>query len=171
MTIAELGSIGELIAAIATVATLIYLAVQLRQNTRALRSQTFQQISAQMGRNVENITSDPDLAEIALKGFATGEEFTPVERVRFQGLLVMTFRRLEAVYVQCQLGSISPDMVNGFEQSLLPMLNTPAGKQWWESARRTFHDSFVVHVEERLASGEIAVHSPSMSVPGRADDA
>ena len=33
MTIQELGSIGELIGAIATVATLIYLALQIRQNS------------------------------------------------------------------------------------------------------------------------------------------
>ena len=37
MSIQDLGSIGELIAALATVATLAYLAVQIRQNTRALR--------------------------------------------------------------------------------------------------------------------------------------
>jgi hypothetical protein len=33
VTIQDLGSIGELIAAIATVATLVYLAIQIRQNT------------------------------------------------------------------------------------------------------------------------------------------
>jgi hypothetical protein len=37
MTIAELGSLGEFLAAIATIATLIYLALQLRQNTAALK--------------------------------------------------------------------------------------------------------------------------------------
>lgn len=33
MTISELGSIGELIGAVATVATLLYLALQIRANT------------------------------------------------------------------------------------------------------------------------------------------
>lgn len=35
MSIAELGSIGELVGAIATVATLAYLAIQIRGSTRA----------------------------------------------------------------------------------------------------------------------------------------
>ena len=35
MTIQDLGSIGELVAAIATIATLVYLAIQIRQNTFA----------------------------------------------------------------------------------------------------------------------------------------
>jgi hypothetical protein len=42
MTIQDLGSLGELIAAVATVATLVYLSIQLKRNTRAQRSQTFQ---------------------------------------------------------------------------------------------------------------------------------
>ena len=45
VTIQDLGSIGELVAAAATIATLAYLAAQVRQNTRALRSSTFQSIS------------------------------------------------------------------------------------------------------------------------------
>lgn len=38
MSIQDLGSLGELVAAIATIATLIYLATQIRQNTRMLES-------------------------------------------------------------------------------------------------------------------------------------
>ena len=38
MSFEDLGNLGELVAAIATVATLGYLALQLKQNTKALRS-------------------------------------------------------------------------------------------------------------------------------------
>ena len=44
MSIQDLGSIGELIAALATLAALIYLAVQVRQNTRAIKSATFHEL-------------------------------------------------------------------------------------------------------------------------------
>jgi len=37
MTISELGSIGELISAVAVVVSLVYLAIQLRQNTKVVR--------------------------------------------------------------------------------------------------------------------------------------
>jgi hypothetical protein len=38
MTLQDIGSIGELVAAIATVITLVYLAVQIRQGTQVARS-------------------------------------------------------------------------------------------------------------------------------------
>ena len=45
MTIQDLGAIGELLAAIATIVTLIYLAVQIRANTRATSAQSRHAIS------------------------------------------------------------------------------------------------------------------------------
>lgn len=42
MTIQELGSIGELLGALATIVTLAYLATQIRQNTKAARVSSLQ---------------------------------------------------------------------------------------------------------------------------------
>ena len=44
MTIQDLGSVGELVAAIATVVTLVYLAIQIRSNTIATRSAAAQSV-------------------------------------------------------------------------------------------------------------------------------
>ena len=164
MSIQDLGAIGELVAAIATVATLIYLAVQLRQNTRALRSATFQQISAQMGQNVETITTNADLAEIVAKTLSQDPDLTPAERIRLQGLFVMSMRRIEAVFVQSELGSIDPELATGFENSLLPLLLSSEGAAWWRNASRTFHAAFVAYVNRRLASGAISTTMPSLQV-------
>ena len=164
MSIQDLGSIGELIAAIATVLTLIYLAFQLRQNTRAMRSSTFQQISAEMSQNVESFTTNPDLAAILVKAISGGSTFTPVEQLQFQGFLVMTFRRLEAVYVQHKLGSIEKDLVEGFERSLLPNLVLPNGSEWWATAKHTFHRAFVAHIDQRLENGDILDRPPSLQI-------
>ena len=43
MTLQDLGSIGELISAIAVIVSLAYLAIQIRQNTRVARATTLQQ--------------------------------------------------------------------------------------------------------------------------------
>ena len=44
MTIQDLGAIGELIASVGVVVSLIYLAVQVRQNTRGIRTSAHQHI-------------------------------------------------------------------------------------------------------------------------------
>jgi hypothetical protein len=162
MSISELGSIGELIAAIATLATLIYLATQVRQNTRALKSATFQNISGEMGKNVEPIHSNADLAAILVKGNADPDSLSAEEKLRYSSLLVASFRRLESVYVQHKLGSIDEELKEGFEVSLMAVLRIPFGEQWWESAKVAFYRPFSDHVDLRLASGEIPRTHPSM---------
>jgi len=67
MSLQDLGNLGELIAALATVLTLGYLALQLKQNTNALRSQTFQQSSMDMSMTANAISSNNELASILIK--------------------------------------------------------------------------------------------------------
>ncbi len=150
MTIQDLGSIGEVIAAVATLATLIYLAAQVRQNTRALRSSTFQDIATQMAMNVEPLATTPDLSEIMLKGLEGTDNLSPPERFRFQSVMIMTFRRMEAVFIHSQLGSLDANLLEGFERSMLSILLTQGAATWWETAKVTFNPDFVAHVETWL---------------------
>ena len=166
MTIQDLGSLGELLAAAATLATLVYLAVQVRQNTQALRSSTFQEIASQMAQNVEPLVYDQEVAALTVRGSAHLEELDEVDRVRFYAILIMSFRRMEAVYIHSQLGSIAPDLTRGFELSMLTNLQSPGGAAWWDSAKVTFSREFVDHVDAWLAANRsaIAVH-PSTGMP------
>ena len=162
MSISELGSLGELLAAIATLITLIYLATQVRQNTRALNSATFQNITGEMGKNVEPISENADLAEIMVRGFRSPDELNAEETFRMASVYVATFRRMESVFVQRTLGSIDKELTQGFEISIATLLNAPFGRQWWPSAKVTFYPPFVEHMEKFAATLEESGTHPSM---------
>jgi hypothetical protein len=162
VSIQDLGSIGELVAALATLATLIYLAVQVRQNTRAIKSATFQNITAEMGRNVEPISANADLAAILVKGVHNPGSLTAEERLRLSSVFVASFRRMESVYVQNKLGSIDDELQAGFELSMATLLATPFGIEWWQGAKITFYEPFVAHLDKRIKSGELLASHPSM---------
>jgi hypothetical protein len=164
VSIQDLGNIGEFLAAIATIATLAYLAIQVRQNTRALRSSTFQNISTQMAQNVEPIVSHSDVADVVAKGLGGLGGLSPGERVRFQSVLVMSFRRMEAVYIHTQLGSIDPELARGFELSMLTLLRSPGASEWWETAKETFSSSFANYVDSWLAANQSRAVHPSIGV-------
>ena len=54
MTLEDLGNIGEFVAAIAVVISLIYLAVQIRQNTRSVRASSYHAVVT----NLSNLAAD-----------------------------------------------------------------------------------------------------------------
>ena len=83
MTIQDLGSVGELIAAIATVATLIYLAAQIRQNTSTVATSTYESVFKGFNELNLSIASDPDLSRILDSGLLDPTSLDKDEEVRF----------------------------------------------------------------------------------------
>ena len=152
MTIQDLGSLGELIAAVATVATLVYLAIQLKQNTRALRSQTFQQSSMDMSLTANAISSDGELARIVVKASKSLAAVSPEERIRFPFWMVVALRRFEAIYVQGIYGSIDQIRIEGFERSILTLISSGGPAEWWHSSKTAFSSDFVKYADERLST-------------------
>ncbi|TXS92103.1 hypothetical protein FV139_15380 [Parahaliea maris] len=164
MTLDHLGSIGEFVAAIATLITLIYLAFQLRQNTRALRATAFQSVVSEMGKNVEPLLNNADLVELFIKCNSSPEILTAAERVRVNALYLATFRRLESVYVQYTLGTMELENKLGFEESIIPLLHGPYAEKWWGEAKKSFYAPYVRYIEEQIAGGQVSTRSPSMQL-------
>ncbi len=67
MTIMELGAIGEFIGAIVVVVTLIYLAIQMRQNTNVLKLNTARSVTEELQEMFSVLASNQELAEIFVK--------------------------------------------------------------------------------------------------------
>ena len=165
MTLQDLGNIGEFVGAIGVIATLAYLAVQVRQNTRALRSSTFQDIAEDMSRTAEVFTTHPELSALLVKASSGLEHLTREERVCYDFAFMMVVRRLEAVYVQAQLGSIEQEMTTGFERSTIPALLGQGGSEWWKTAKSGFSSRFSAHVDAQLASGNLQNIHPDLGTP------
>jgi hypothetical protein len=160
LTIQDLGSIGELIAALVTVLTLGYLAIQLKMNTNVLRSQTFQQSSMDMSLTANAISSSNELASILIKAKDGLDILNPVERLRFHFWMLVAIRRFEAIYIQGVYGSIDPVRIKGFEKYIITLLASGGSNDWLKITKSAFSRDFVQYADEKLSSGnfDVSVH-------------
>ena len=62
MTIMELGAIGELVGGVAVIASLIFVGLQVRQNTHAISSGRHQEMLHSSGRRTICFQDDPSAA-------------------------------------------------------------------------------------------------------------
>jgi hypothetical protein len=134
MSIQDWGSIGELIAAIATLGTLIYLAIQIRQNTKTIQLSAERGVwgDAQdwMGRVVEN----PELAGLYRRGM-NGEKLEPDERLRFRLLLNMLFSHWNHAYEANQFRIVHNSNIKG-------VVSQPGGLRYWKKNVETNESAF-----------------------------
>ena len=111
MSIQELGSIGELVAGIATVATLIYLALQIRQNTLASKVNRQHVVQTEFSRMHEHVASDESLANLVslCRNPSTGE-LSPAENERIQSYANATANTYASIELAYRGGQFSREV-------------------------------------------------------------
>ena len=132
MTIQELGSLGELIGAIATVATLVYLALQIRANTKISKTASLQGLlDGSRDRTVARLHSDPSTSAMVRQAFNSYEELDEDERLRFTFFMVEQVLHMQNVMQLHEAGLINNVDHEAWLVWTASMLRTPGGQVVW----------------------------------------
>ncbi len=150
MTIQDIGSIGELIAAIATVATLGYLAVQIRANTSATRAEAHSRTASELHSFAALLGGNSEAASIFTRGVGDYEALESVERTQFHFIFGMLATQAEIVYTNYHLGIEDHDRTRSGTNGFLRLVATPGGREFWRLNRTNYTSSFQSFVESRL---------------------
>ena len=149
MDLADLGSIGELVGGVAVIATLFYLAVQVRQNTTGSRNAAYDGTVATWTDVLRPLTEN---IELFRRGAAGTEKLDPSEALLFKYIMAQMFSYLESGFAKTRGGSLPDDEEwERVSRLLVWYLQCPGiGTVWWPETRMVFTQSFVDHVERVL---------------------
>ena len=150
MSLEDLGNLGEFVGAIAVVASLIYLAVQVRQNTRSVRASTYQAVVSASADINAMIAQDETLARIFRLGLADVSELTDDERMRLDFFLGQWFNMFENLYLQREHGTIDAEFFDAKRDLILRWLSQPGLKKWWNNRSYMYARRFRDFVSENL---------------------
>jgi hypothetical protein len=150
VTIQDWGSIGELIAAVATVATLIYLAVQIRANTTALRVESRRSESRSGNVFLSAIVGSSDVARMFNEGLADPTSLSPEDVTRFTFLLGNIIAAEAAAFDEVHIGFAPEDSLDRMKTTLCRFLLSPGGRWFWERFAADYHVEFRSYVEQVL---------------------
>jgi len=153
VTIQDLGSLGELVAAIATVVTLAYLAVQIRANTNAIRSESRGRISAQTQSYSAVIGGNRETASLFTRGLVDLDSLEVDEQTQFAFLFSMLVNQANDSHHEYRLGITDREtfMANGV--SVLRLLRAPGGREYWRRHSSDFSPPFQEFIGSELKEG------------------
>jgi len=148
-----IGAIGEIIGALAVVATLGYLAVQIRQNTKTARSAARQAISDAATLPAQNFFGDANFRK-AFNAHVNGEEVDEDQMLHLQSYCYINFRLWENIHYQYRSGMLTADEWDSFRRNLKAISQIPIWQDYWEREGDVYTDSFRAEMNSIL--GEIA---------------
>jgi hypothetical protein len=153
MSLQDLGSLGELISAVAVVVSLLYLAVQIRQNTRSVRSSTFQSAVRDTTEIIDPMIHYPELNRIWYDGVHDFDSLSTEDRRRFAAYMTSTLRRLENLVYQTNEGTLAPESWEGVRANFKNTFSYPGTLVWWKRARHLFNRQLQEFIDNELSDG------------------
>jgi len=148
MTIDQLGSFGELVGAIATVATLLYLAVQIRENTSWMKRQALESVVDRLANWSSRLRDNPEALNIYLRGY---DDFNSLEEAEKRSYHFTMFEMLAAIETSIEHGkndSIKSESIESGDRWIRRELGGAGAKVWWaKMGREQFARDFVVKVD------------------------
>jgi hypothetical protein len=121
MTVETLGNVGDFLGGLAVIASLLYLAVQIRQNTRAVRSSSYHQAAEQTWNYCLTVAGDASLAEILARR-ESGEALSPAELIRANNSDQALIFGLENMLRLHEEGLVDPDVWQNLIENTTPYL-------------------------------------------------
>lgn len=144
----SLAKLGEFVGGFFVVVSLIYLAHQVRQNTRSLRTENYARVLERMSAVQSRLSVDVELNRIVTIGAESPDRLTRSERVRFSWALYELFGAGEFMFMQAQEKALPEAVWARWESSILWWLSHPGMKAWWESKPAPMTADFEAFVQD-----------------------
>jgi len=153
------GAIADAIGVVAILVSLIYVALQIRQNTREFSRNTEANQLAAFERNIESgnkirelLILHPDLAELMLRGFQNHHELKAADKFRFGMLLRNIFSAMQGSYIRQLSVRHDPQEFEGTTRMLDDILANRGVQEWLQSNEPDWRPAFRKFVDQRLAA-------------------
>lgn len=145
-----IGAVGEIIGAIAVLLTLLYLAIQVRESSKATRLQTAQS-TFHLSFEMVTLLASGQNPEVWSKFRREGwKSLTSSEQVRAGSILISLFTTYDSHYHSFLEGTLSPEIHSSYTSRLRLQLKVPSIREWWEYNKQQYTTSFRNHLEELI---------------------
>jgi hypothetical protein len=147
LTLEDLGNIGEIIAAVGVICSLVYLALQVRRNTQQIVRAEYDGLYDRFGDIRRSIYESPDLSRIMRVGTSEPESLNESEMARYSSVMDAFFVLGMQIHQKTLDGALPRPVWEGMTPMYSNWINSPGGRLWWTSwTGSVFSDEFEAEI-------------------------
>ena len=154
MTLDQIANIAEISAAALVIVSLIYVAIQIKQNTKATQLSTSQAFIDTHGELVMHIAVDKEFRDIYWRGLKGLSNLHGSETAAFAAWIIHTFRVWESFYYQWQEGVFDDRLWAGSKSQLCDVFGYPGTREIWSARYHQLSEEFREFVDNEVVSAE-----------------
>ena len=157
------GAIAETVGAIAVIASIVYLATQIRSNSAIARAASQREL-LDISTWFAGTATDAELRRVVRAGFNDFAALSKDEQLQFHSWMHPIAAQIEAAYRMNKSGLLEDVSYFGFRNGFMSMISTKGGAQWWQACSWMFVD-FGVEIDARIADEGQTIEAWTELVP------
>jgi len=142
-----IGAIGEIVGAVAVVASIAYLAVQIRQNANLAAGAAQREVMSEFQLNIDRLGESPEVFQRGLRDF---DAMPRADQLRFHALICRFINQLEQPLRMLERGLETQDNVDIYGDICVAIVLEPGGQQIWDRTRSLYFPLSRQYIEKRL---------------------
>ena len=154
MNLETLAQVGEFVGGIGVILSLIYVAVQMRANTRSQQADITARVLDRMASMQHTFAVDAEINAIFMKGIIDTGTLSVEERNRFSWIITELFGSLEFLRQQFEAGNVDAEIWERWSKTLDWWLTFAGIQAFWCGRPTPYTQSFTGYMESRLEAGE-----------------
>src|SRR3954451_11223791 len=129
-------AISQLVAAVAVILSLVFVGLQIKQNTRALQRTEHNSTMEQWTVIRQAIVQNRDVAELMTAGLQGERALDAADQLRLEQMLAEQLWASFHIWDRTQRGIFPKGTFEAGGGVVAGLLKTPGGTAWWQSASR-----------------------------------
>lgn len=151
MSLQEFAWLGAAMSGVGVMLSVLYFAVELRHNTRAVRASAFQQVVNSFAGVSMELARDRTLVELFVRAAKDYPALDIVERTQYSYMLLSYLRRAESLVFQTEIHMLNTEHWSGIRSSIKAVLTTPGARVCWGEIKIRFNPEFRAFIDELIA--------------------
>jgi hypothetical protein len=156
VTETDWATLAEVVSAIGVIVTLVYLAIQVHQNTRQMKTQGLQLALRQFLVAFENITASTDVADLMRRGLNDFDALSRREQGVFHSKMHSMLVGFNAVWNLYKDGLVPKYELDAMRGSFLSLLGSAGGLSWWRAFKHVPPPVLTEYLDGFLAGATVA---------------
>ena len=148
-----IAAIGQLAAVCVGIPSLIYLALQIREQTKERRQSAVNALTVQWGDLTCALHESAEFSAIYLRGVQSFDDLDPVSKVRFSAFFNRFLKNFQAMYFAHQDRILTDQLWGEIDRTMTDLISYRGVQQWWNTRRHWHTEEFGRVVDGIIAKG------------------
>ncbi len=142
------GAVAELIGAVAVVISLLYLAIQIRAQTRESRLEATRDLARDYRELLRWVGTDDKTFSVYIAAIRDYGNLAYEDRVKAHLIFSQFLRVVELQYLHWKQGTLDSSFFNVFNRRIQETGALPGLRRYWENNKQDYDPDFVAHFEK-----------------------